>query len=164
MKMSQAELYNAVAAWLMDMGYQPAKSEKEKGLFFWLDPEDGHILCRIEVEAGEKTPSTIHFFARFQTLVPQCHLSIAALALMNMNRGIRFGQFILAPENGLISYRFTHLLAGHQRLNHQFGFCLRQLVWFAETYGPIFRDFLRDPPEFEVEINRWKTFKTSQEQ
>lgn len=159
MNLDQSELYDSVTAWLANMGYQPVLRGEQEGLFFWLDTKRRQSRCRILVEARERPPLTIHFFARLQLLVPQHRLAIVALHLMNLNRGIRFGSFILASDAGIVSYRFTHLLAGDQRLNHQYDFCLRQALWYAEEYTPKLRAFISNPADFEDEIIRWKTFR-----
>ena len=160
MNISVSKLYDTVAAWLSERGYEPGLDDNEPGLFFWLDTEIGQARGRILVEADDKPP-TIHFHARLPVVIPKRLFSIVAFRLMNMNRGIRFGQFILilAPDKGSVSYRFTHLLADDQRLTHQFDFCMRQVIWFAEEYSPRIRDFLANPPDLDEEIMVWTNAK-----
>jgi len=159
MKMSQTELYDATSEWLMKLGYQPIRSSEREGLIVLLKTDDGEVRCRIRLEAGEKTPPVIHFLARLLVSIPRERLEIVALRLMNMNRGIRFGQFSLGLADGTITYRFTHMLADGQIPTQQWDFCLRQVVWYAGLYGPHIRSLLENPPDVEEEIMRWEKQK-----
>lgn len=120
-----------------------------------LDTAVGPARCRIRLEGDEGLPLTVHFLAQLPVIIPRHQFTCFAVHLMNLNRGIRYGQFILAADTGLVSYRLTHLVAGDQPVSQQCDFLMRQVLWYVESYSPNFHEMLIKEPDFDELCMRW---------
>lgn len=94
---------------------------------------------------------------RLPVTIPRQQFTCFAVHLMNLNRGIRYGQFILAADTGQVSYRLTHLLAGDQPVSHQCDFLMRQVLWYVESYSHDLHAMLTNEPDFDELCMRWAT-------
>ena len=71
------------------------------------------ILC-------EDAPLTIHYLSRLPDRVPEHMISGLAIRLLDLNRGVRFGQFSLDSHRRTITFRLTQMLRTDCPLAAQF--------------------------------------------
>lgn len=155
MKMNREELKETLAAWLWELGFEPDPAAEDGKPACLLPTKVGPAHFRVSVDKEEGVPLTLHFIARLPVTIPRPQFTCFAVHLMNLNRGIRYGQFILAADTGLVSYRLTQLVAGDRPVSQQCDFLMRQVLWYVESYSPNFHEMLTHDPDFDELCMRW---------
>ncbi len=155
--MNREALKEAVAAWLRELGFEPDPAAEDGKPACLLPTKVGPAHFRVSVEKEAEVPLTLHFLARLPVTIPRQQFTCFAVHLMNLNRGIRYGRFILAADTGHVFYRLTHLLAGDQPVSQQCDFLMRQVLWYVESYSHDLHAMLTNEPDFDELCMRWAT-------